>query len=165
MVQEEKYGKRSLAYSAWHRRLSIARHIGIEDAQLLAMIDLDARLWVEYDDTSKEPLALIELARDVGQDYKSATVTRKLAQRADIPALLVLYTLAEVPNPADEQQLDISQFRIRRLCPKECTVWKTLSPKEYAETLLEVRRWQAKRLDLEWREKLAKAANSSTKDS
>ena len=52
---------------------------GIDSAQLLAMIDLDASLYVEYDDNSKEPLALIETAQDVGQAHKSATVTTNLA--------------------------------------------------------------------------------------
>ena len=49
-MQEEKYGTRDRAYSAWHRRKSTRRFIGIEHAQLLAMIDLDASLYVEYDD-------------------------------------------------------------------------------------------------------------------
>lgn len=55
-MQEETYGTRDRAYSAWHRRMSTRRFIGIDRAQLLAMIDLDAALYVEYDNGSKEPL-------------------------------------------------------------------------------------------------------------
>ena len=87
MAQEEKYGTRDRTYSAWHRRLSTQRFVGIEKAQLLAMIDLDAALYVEYDDGTKEPLALIETAQDVGQAYKPATVTLRLAKRADFALL------------------------------------------------------------------------------
>lgn len=66
-MQEEQYGTRDLTYSAWHRRLSTRRFVGIERAQALAMIDLDAALYIEYDQGSKHPVALIETARDVGQ--------------------------------------------------------------------------------------------------
>ena len=64
MSQEERHGTRDRSYSAWHRRQSTRRYIGIEKATLLAMIDLDASLYVEYDDGTKEPLALIETAQD-----------------------------------------------------------------------------------------------------
>ena len=80
MAQEEKYGTRDRTYSAWHRRLSTQRFVGIEKAQLLAMIDLDASLYVEYDDGTKEPLALIETAQDIGQAFKPATVTLQIGQ-------------------------------------------------------------------------------------
>lgn len=45
-MQEERYGNRDRTYSAWHRRLSTRRFVGLERAQLLAMIDLDAALYV-----------------------------------------------------------------------------------------------------------------------
>ena len=51
------------------------------------MIDLDASLYIEYDDGTKEPLALIETAQDIGQTYKNTTVTKKLAERAKLPCL------------------------------------------------------------------------------
>ena len=70
MPHEEVTGTRDRTYSAWHRRMSTRRYVGIEAAQTLGMIDLDASLYVEYDDSTKEPLALIETARDVGQEFK-----------------------------------------------------------------------------------------------
>lgn len=147
MAQEEQYNSRDRSYSAWHRRLSTRRFIGIEKAQLLAMIDLDASLYVEYDDGTKEPLALIETARDVGQGYKTATVTAKLAERAKLPCFVVLYSLSSEPNPADENWPDIAQFRVKRLWPKAEHEWRMFSPQEWAENLLKMRKWKAARLD------------------
>ncbi|MEO8008394.1 MAG: hypothetical protein ABI728_07730 [Betaproteobacteria bacterium] len=85
-MQEECYGSRDRAYSAWHRSPSICRYVGIEQAQLLTMIDLDAALNVEYDDQSKEPLALIEAAAGVGLAHKSATVIANLIRPTGVPS-------------------------------------------------------------------------------
>jgi hypothetical protein len=146
-MQEEKYGTRDRSYSAWHRRLSTGRFIGIENAQLLAMIDLDASLYVEYDDGSREPLALIETARDVGQKYKTATVTKNLAILSNLPCFVVLYTLSEQANPADTRWKDINGFRVKRLHPKPEKTWRVLTPNEWAETLLKMREYSARRVD------------------
>lgn len=148
-MQEERYGTRDRTYSAWHRRLSIRRFVGIEQAQLLAMIDLDAALYVEYDDGSKEPLALIETARDVGQEFKSATVTANLAKRAGLPCYCVLYSRADYLNPADPRWMDISGFRVRRVWPNPEREWRLLTPSEWAQALLRVRTWKARQLDVE----------------
>ncbi len=149
MPQEEIYDSRERTYSAWHRRLSTRRFIGIEKAQLLAMIDLDASLYVEYDDGTKDPVALIETARDVGQTYKCATVTQKLAKRADLPCFVVLYTIATALNPADSQWQDISSFRVKRLWPRPEYDWRIRTPQEWAEALLRMREWGADALDKE----------------
>ena len=148
-MQEETYGTRDRSYSAWHRRHSTRRFIGIDRAQLLAMIDLDAALYVEYDNGTKEPLALIETALDVGQGYKSATVTKKLAKRAGLPCYCLLYLLDGKPNPADSRWRDIRQFRVRRMWPNTERTWRVLSPQEWANALIKIRSWSAKRLDLE----------------
>jgi hypothetical protein len=101
MSQEERYGTRDRTYSAWHRRMSTRRFVGIERAQTLAMIDLDAALYVECDDRDYEPLALIETARDIGQDVKVAIATKRLAMRTKpvVPAYTLLYTPSAVRNP------------------------------------------------------------------
>ncbi len=148
MTQEERFGTRDRAYSAWHRRQSTRRFVGIEDAQLLAMIDLDASLYVEYDDGDKEPLALIETAVDVGQAFKPATVTLRLAQLANLPCYVVLYTLSDQPNPADEKWPDIASFRIRRLNPPPTQAgWLTLAPRQWALHLRSMRRRVCSGLD------------------
>ena len=78
MSMEERYGSRDLTYSAWHRTLDPSLHY----------IDLDA---IEYCAQCKEPLALLELAQDVGQGWKATTVLRKLARKARLPAYLVFW--------------------------------------------------------------------------
>lgn len=154
-MQEERYGDRDRAYSAWHRRGSTRRFVGLDRAQLLAMIDLDAALYVEYDNGSKEPLALIETARDVGQAFKAATVTTRLAMRARLPCYCLLYALDSRANPADPRWRDIRSFRVRRMWPKPEARWRTLSPQEWANALLKIREWATIRLDRD-------AANDST---
>lgn len=146
-MQEERYGTRDRTYSAWHRRLSTQRFVGIDHAQLLAMIDLDAALYVEYDDGTKEPLALIETARDVGQEYKPATVTAGLARRAGVPCYLLLYTHAPWTNPADPQWRDIARFRVKRLWPEPESAWREVTPQQWANALLAIRRHGAKAID------------------
>lgn len=150
MSQEEIYNERRRDYSAWHRRGSTRRFVGIESAQLLAMIDLDASLYVEYDNGTKEPIALIETAQDVGQAYKTATVTAKLAQRARLPCFCVLYTLSAKPNPADSTWRDIESFRVMRLWPNPQSSWQVLTPDEWAKKLLSMRGWSTRKLDAEF---------------
>jgi hypothetical protein len=116
------------------------------------MIDLDAALWVEYDDTTKQPLALIETARDVGQDYKTATVTQNLAKLCTVrivPAYVVLYTTSENSrNPAAPSFPDITKFRVKRLWPAPVELsWTAYSPQEWAESLVELRKYAAAKVD------------------
>jgi hypothetical protein len=148
-MQEERYGTRDRTYSAWHRRLSTRRFVGIERAQSLAMIDLDAALYVEYDDGSKAPVALIETAIDVGQSYKSATVTMRLAMLSGLPCYCVLYSCGSTPNPADPKWPDISSFRVKRLWPKPEHSWRTVKPAEWAGALLKIRAWATQRIDVQ----------------
>jgi len=114
------------------------------------MIDLDASLYVEYDDGTKEPLALIETAQDIGQPYKTATVTRNLAIKADLPCYVVLYKLADWDNPADTRFKDIVQFRVRELSPTCDYNWRIYTPDEWAKKLLAMRRFKAEVLDREY---------------
>lgn len=154
MSQEERYGTRDRTYSAWHRRNSTRRFIGIESAQLLAMIDLDASLYVEYDDGTKEPLALIETAEDVDQPFKTATVTQKLAVLSGLPAFVLLYKKSPTKNPADAQWPDVAAFRVKRLWPHPNNEWRLCTPKQWADYLLLLRRLSAKQIDQGVRKKL-----------
>jgi hypothetical protein len=149
MSHSERYGTRDLTYSAWHRTKSLARFIGIEKAQTLALIDIDAAPFVEYHDGDKDPLILIETALDVGQFAKAATVTRRLAMRCYpmLPAYTVLYTPAQTANPADPTQRDIEQFRVKRLHPNTEAGWKIYTPQEFAEKLVSARLQSARLLD------------------
>jgi hypothetical protein len=148
-MQEERYGTRSLVYSAWRRRYSTQRYVGIEAAQRLAMVDLDCALWIEYDDRTREPLALIETAQDVGQHTKPATITRNLARRAGIAAYCALYAHSQYANPAATNLPDISTFRVKRLWPQPEYPWRIHTPKEWADRLLAMREYGADRIDQE----------------
>lgn len=151
MSQEERFDTRDRTYSKWHRRMSTGRFVGIETAQTLAMIDLDASLYVEYDDKSKEPLALIETAIDRGQNYKCATVTKNLARRCApvVPALILLYKISDSMNPHGDGAFDIEEFRVRKIWPEPETSWKIFTPQEWAEWLVRLRKWSAAKLDIE----------------
>lgn len=141
MALEETYGFRDQSYSQWHRPSSFARYIGLEKAQLLSMIDLDVSLYVEYDNKTKIPVALIETAVDQGRDYKPSTVTQNLARMANLPAACVLYTTGDEPNPGRKQVKDITQVRVRRLWPDPMAMGKfiKLTPSQWAESLLRMR--------------------------
>lgn len=141
MAQEEVYGFRDQSYSLWHRRASTARFIGLEKAQLLAMIDLDVSLYVEYDDATKFPVALIETAIDQGKDWKPSTVVQNLAKMANLPAACVLYTLGESLNPGCKTVRDITMVRVRRLWPDPMPLGKfsRLKPSTWAASLLRMR--------------------------
>lgn len=144
--QEETTNKRDLTYSAWHRRQSTSRFIGMEKAQLLAMIDIDAALYVEFDDLSREPVGLIEVALERNK-YKAATVTRNLALRASLPSFVVLYTPDNMNlNPADPNWPDILKFRVKRLTPEFEEGWRELTPAAWCKTLLDLRSWSSERL-------------------
>lgn len=150
MSQEERYNQRDMTYSAWHRRNAIRRFVGIENAQLLGMIDLDAQCWVEYDDKTKDTLMLVETAVDIGQLLKPTTVTRKLAERVKptIYGYLVLYKLSEeCNNPADNRYRDIVSFRVKRIHPDPELLFRLLTPKEWANEILTVRALAAANLD------------------
>lgn len=141
MALEERYGFRDQAYSQWHRPSSTARYIGLEKAQLLGMIDLDVSLYVEYENKTKIPVALIEAAVDQGEDWKPSTVTQKLAEMANLPAACVLYTLGDCANPGCKTVRDITMVRVRRLWPDPMRLgeFRRLKPSTWAQSLLNMR--------------------------
>ena len=98
MSRYERYGTRDLTFSQWHRTLSYR----------CTAIDLD---FLEYCQQCRAPLALIELARDVGQANKPTVVLARLAEKSDVPAYLILYALD--PNAPH----GIGDCRIRRVHP------------------------------------------------
>ena len=79
------------------------------------MIDLDVVIYIEYEDSSKEPIAILETAVDVGQAYKSATVTAYMSKltKSKIPAYVLLYELSDDDNPVDALVVKtLSRFRL-----------------------------------------------------
>jgi hypothetical protein len=143
-MQTERYTTRDRSYGVWHRVRSIARYLGTRKACGLAMADLDSILFAEYNYPDKLPLCLIEAARDVGQE-KSAVMIRNLARMAGIPAYIALYTPAANANPSNTDWSDIARFRIKRIWPRPEPAWRTLSPSEWAQALVQIRDWQLRR--------------------
>ena len=143
-MQEEQHLIRDRAYGVWHRSRSISRFLGRRQAQSLTMADLDSVLFVEYGYSGKLPLALVEVAQDIGQE-KPTGVIRELAKLANLPAYVSLYTPAPRANPASPAWHDIDGFRVKRVWPKPEPSWRTLSPGEWANALVQIRDWQLRR--------------------
>jgi hypothetical protein len=123
---DERSDERDLTYSRWHRPEAIRRFLPYEDAEALTCIDVDA---VEACGDCSRPLALFELARDVGQAWKATTIVAELARLANVPAYLVLYRVA-----GD----DIARFRTRQVAPRRSRELE-LAPAEYAAWLQSLR--------------------------
>ena len=121
-VRKEKYGERDLCFSGWHRY-----HLN----ENLDYIDLDC---IEYCHRCKLPLALIELAQDVGQSNKPTSVTRNLAQMAGIPAYLVFYN----GNGEKREGAQVCGLRVRRVYPTKSNEL-TLTPEQYELFLILLR--------------------------
>jgi hypothetical protein len=143
-MQAECFEVRDRSYGIWHRVKSIARFLDPREASSLTMADLDSVLFAEYNYPDKLPLCLIEVARDVVQE-KSASVIRNLARLAGIPAYIALYTHADRPNPSNTRWPDIARFRIKRAWPQPEKSWRTLTPDEWAQALVQIRGWQLRR--------------------
>ncbi|MBU9445902.1 hypothetical protein KTE62_29855 [Burkholderia multivorans] len=143
----EQYETRDRAYGAWHRAPSIRRYLQAAQAESLTMVDLDSVLFTEYDNGAKVPLALVEVARDIGQE-KPAGVIQHLARLADVPAYVALYTPSEAANPANPNWSDIMAFRVKRLWPSPEPGWRVLSPAQWARALVQIRGWQMRRFEV-----------------
>lgn len=143
-MQEEQFLIRDRAYGVWHRQRSLSRFLGRRKAQSLTMADLDSVLFVEYGCSNKLPLALVEVAQDIGQE-KPTGVIRELAKMADLPAFVALYTPAKQANPVSPAWHDIDGFRVKRVWPKPEAQWRELTPNEWANALVQIRDWQLRK--------------------
>ena len=116
MSLKERYGTRDLAYSSWHRTLP--NHI--------TYIDVDC---CEYCNFCKSPLALIETAIDVGQPFKATTIMKRMAEKMNVPAYIVLYKL--------DQDKKLLFFNVKQIHPKYTNFFK-----------LEISSWGKRLIDL-----------------
>ncbi|UTV54792.1 hypothetical protein [Burkholderia arboris] len=146
-MRTERYEIRDRAYGAWHRAPSISRFLPASHAESLTMVDLDSVLFAEYDNTGKIPLALVEVARDIGQE-KPAGVMQHLARLANVPAYVALYTPAPTTNPCNPNWDDIESFRVRRMWPRPEAGWRVLTPGQWARALVQIRGWQMRRFEV-----------------
>ncbi|WP_244145323.1 hypothetical protein [Paraburkholderia mimosarum] len=147
MMRLEQYDVRDRAYGVWHRAQSISRYLCRDQAESLTMVDLDSVLFTEYDHSGKVPLALVEVARDIGQE-KPAGVMQHLAKLANVPAYVALYTPAATANPSSPNWDDIESFRVRRMWPRPEAGWRVLTPAQWARALVQIRGWQMRRFEV-----------------
>lgn len=165
MSDQERYGFRNAAYSAWHRPDSVSRYIDLEQAQLLGMIDLDVALYLEFDRRGYYPVALVEVAVDVGQDHKCASVTQNLARLSELPAVLLLYKLSPNPNPTQPEVNDIQGFRFKKLYPlPDDTEWRPLTVSQWINLLIRIRKMGADRWQRFLRSEMEKRNNEWERD-
>lgn len=148
MPHYERTGKRSLTYSAWHRRDSIKRFLAGEEvlASRLTMIDIDGAYVEAKHPYDRPPVALIETVETSRQlkpgDYyhKNVNILYQLGKKAEIPVFLVLYRPDySKPNPANESYPDIEEFYIKEFWPTHSTKWKVCTPEQYARFLVHLR--------------------------
>lgn len=73
-MRAEQWAVRDRCYGVWHRVRSIARYLSPTQSAQLTMLDVDSVLFAEFRFTDKLPLALVEVARDVGQEKDTAVL-------------------------------------------------------------------------------------------
>ena len=95
MAREWYSNLKQEAYSKWHRKFD-----GI------AMIDVDS---IEVCPHCTQPLAFIELAKDTGQKFKVYTLTKKLADKFEVPGFVIFYKT--------NNENEIIKFRVQRVSP------------------------------------------------
>lgn len=106
MSRWERYeGSRDRTFSRWHRKLP----------NRCTAIDLD---FMEYCDKCKMPLALIELAQDVGQKNKPTTILKQLARVSGVPAFLIFYKI-------EEENEEIGDCRVQQIWPRFTPIYET----------------------------------------
>lgn len=105
----------------------------------MKQIDIDATFFVEFAGRCNV-LLLVEYAYDTGQDYKNHHVLQELAQRADVPAIIVLYTNHRSRrSPSNRYKPDFESVRVKWIYPEISMIWKQMTPCEYAKFLEQAR--------------------------
>jgi len=113
-VREERYNSRDLCFSNWHR---------YQLNEFLKATDLDFMEWCHR---CYSPLALIEIARDVGQESKFTAALRRLAAMSGLPLYLVFY----VSNGKKMRKARVLSLRVSRIFPVKSGEIK-LTPNQY----------------------------------
>jgi hypothetical protein len=139
MARNRVYGE-DLTFAEWHRNRLPELYVRTGHR-----LDMANRDWTEFCHHCKATLAMWEEVTDRGQNLadKATTVTRGLAERANVHALLVA---PRIDRPRDVQRTidmlnteirrlealhPISRFTVRRLFP-EMGPFVTLTPDEFA---------------------------------
>ncbi len=160
MARRRKYGE-DLTYAEWHRNMLADMYQ--RRGHRLDMADRD---WTEVCHFCREPLGIAEEVIDRGQDLrdKATTITRNMAKRANVPALLIAPRMNRPPEV--QQRIDqlnteireleaahpITRFTVKRLWPHP-TELETFWPDEFAAEIYLLHRdhharcWKANQAD------------------
>lgn len=111
MSLRERYAARDLTYSAAHRN-RLPELYGLRIGHRLKTCDRD---WTEFCNYCREPLALVEEFRDVGQalEDKAHTVTQRLAQHAGLGAFVMAWRVER--SEQVQREIDELNRRLRKL--------------------------------------------------
>lgn len=143
MSSRRRWPGNDLAFSQAHRD-ALPDHYG----RIGHRLDVADRDWTEFCHHCKTPLAIFEEIRDVGQNVgdKATTITRRLADRAHLPAWLLAWRV-ERPKSVQSRMDELNQeirdlealhpivgFKVRKLWPvmskvtlAECSeVWELI---------------------------------------
>jgi hypothetical protein len=107
----------SNSYSKWHRT----------GPKRIAFLDID---YIEYCERCYEPLLLCELAHGTKNTNKPYYVTRNLALKAGIPAVVILYETDD-----DGPTGTLNKLRVRQVAP-DVDEFKAFLPSEWAAILV-----------------------------
>jgi hypothetical protein len=117
---------------------------GIDD-ETIAMFEQDLsknlyKLWNRMSSGSyfPPPVRQVEIPKATGG-------IRKLGKMSNLPAFVAPYTPASRANPVSPAWHDIDGFRVKRVWPKPEAKWRTLSPGEWANALVQTPDWQLQR--------------------
>lgn len=133
-----------LSYSQWHR--DYLPHLYVRRGHRFDVVDRD---WSEFCHYCREPLALIETLRDVGQDItdKNTRQTVRWAEMAGKDAFIAAF---QVPRPSEvqaridalerevrelENAYPITGFRTRQLYPRPASDVRQMTPVGWAKAI------------------------------
>ena len=114
-------------YSKWHRKF-----------EGIAMIDVDS---VEVCPHCTQPLAFIELAKDSGQKFKAYTLTKKLADKFEIPGFVVFYKT--------DDKNEIIKYRVQRVSPVVGLINNNVKPDDWLKYLKQIQKEHGCRLKID----------------
>tara|TARA_R100001443_G_C3291779_1_gene163027 strand:- start:265 stop:678 length:414 start_codon:yes stop_codon:yes gene_type:complete len=114
-------------YSKWHRKF-----------EGIAMIDVDS---VEVCPHCTQPLAFIELAKDTGQKFKAYTLTKKLADKFEIPGFVVFYKT--------DDKNEIIKYRVQRVSPVVGLINNNVKPDDWLKYLKQIQKEHGCRLKID----------------
>lgn len=146
MSRPRRFAHEDLSYSQWHRH-ALPELYGRRGHRF----DVVDRDWSEFCHFCREPLALVETLRDIGQDIadKNVRQTVRWAELAGKEAYVAAFRVerpAEIQARIDQLEREVRRleasypivgFRVQQLWPQRSTVID-LAPEEWAKVIRDI---------------------------